>query len=124
MLFLDTHAIVWLYQKDLEQFSQGGLSSLEKESLYVSPAVMLELEYLFEIKRITEHGTTITNYLSEKIGIETDAVSFLPIAERAMKLKWTRDPFDRLITAQANFHSAGLLTKDRSILDHYSHAFW
>ena len=53
MTFLDTHAVLWLYQKKLDQFSQEGLKRLEKDALYISPMVGLELEYLEEIGRIT-----------------------------------------------------------------------
>ena len=37
---------------------------------------------------------------------------------------WTRDTFDRLIVAQAKTRDASLLTKDRTILEHYPHAVW
>lgn len=124
MVFLDTHAIVWLYNKDLDRFGSESLELLEKESLYISPAVLLELEYLFEIGRIREKGRTITEYLAERIGLETDPLSFLPISERACTMKWTRDPFDRLITAQAEFHGSVLLTKDRTIAENYPRALW
>ncbi|MCF7950382.1 MAG: hypothetical protein K9L57_01970 [Spirochaetaceae bacterium] len=38
--------------------------------------------------------------------------------------KWTRDPFDRLITAQADIQAASLLTKDGTIRTHYPKAVW
>lgn len=124
MLFLDTHVILWLYQKELERFTPQALQDLEQESLYISPAVLLELEYLFEINRITEDSNAIMGYLSERLGLDTDAVSFLPVAERARSMKWTRDPFDRMIAAQADFHNSVLLTKDKIILENYERAFW
>ena len=124
MIFLDTHAVVWLYQKELNRFSSVGLDRLEEDSLYISPAVLLELEYLYEIKRITLDGPSILQYLEDRIGLETDGISFLPVSERAVPLKWTRDPFDRLIVAQADFHGADLLTGDEKIRENYSRAFW
>ena len=124
MIFLDTHAVVWLYQKQLEKFTPEGLERLEKDVLYISPMVGLELEYLYEIERLTIGSEIILSYLQDTIGLETDVVSFLPVAERALKMKWTRDPFDRIISAQADFHSADLLTKDAIILEHYGAAIW
>lgn len=124
MVFLDTHAVVWLYNKDLDRFGSDSLDLLERENLYISPAVLLELEYLYEIGRIKENGRKITNYLKERIGLETDPLSFLPVSERACAMKWTRDPFDRLITAQADFHNSVLLTKDRTITENYPRALW
>lgn len=124
MLFLDTHCLVWLYAKELRHFSKSGLSRLEEESLFISPMASLELEYLFETARIKVPSIEITTYLADRLGLQIDPVSFLPIAERSLEMNWTRDPFDRLITAQAEFHDADLLSKDRSILEHYARAIW
>ncbi len=124
MIFLDTHAVVWLYQKELHLFSPEALLRLENEYLLISPAVMLELEYLFEIGRITINAVKIVDYLAETIGLEIDPISFLPIVEKSLALKWTRDPFDRLLTAHADFRQATLLTKDKKITANYPHAFW
>jgi PIN domain nuclease of toxin-antitoxin system len=38
--------------------------------------------------------------------------------------QWTRDPFDRLITAQAASYNQVLLTKDETIRKHYANAIW
>lgn len=124
MLFLDTHCLVWLYAKELHHFTNSGLSRLEEESLFISPMAALELEYLFETARIKVPSTEITDYLADRLELQIDPVSFLPIAERSLGMKWTRDPFDRLITSQAEFHDADLLSKDRIILEHYARAIW
>ena len=124
MLFLDTQCVVWLYARRLDQFSARACASLEVESLYYSPMVLVELDYLFEIGRITEHSETTLAYLSDRIGLQPDPASFLPIAERAAGFTWTRDPFDRIIVAQADLRNADLLTRDRSILDHFPRAVW
>ena len=39
-------------------------------------------------------------------------------------MKWTRDPFDRLITAQAAVDDSPLLTKDDTIHTYYPKAVW
>jgi len=39
-------------------------------------------------------------------------------------LSWTRDPFDRVITAQAATDGSSLITKDEIILHHYENAVW
>ena len=124
MMFLDTHAVVWLYQKELHLFSTGALLRLEEDTLLISPAVMLELEYLFEIGRITINAVEIVSYLTETIGLEIDPISFLPIVEKSLGLKWTRDPFDRLMTAHALFREADLLTKNKNITVNYPRSFW
>jgi PIN domain nuclease of toxin-antitoxin system len=41
-----------------------------------------------------------------------------------MELSWTRDPFDRTITAQALVEGQRLLTRDWIIRENCSIAFW
>jgi PIN domain nuclease of toxin-antitoxin system len=46
------------------------------------------------------------------------------ICQAATTLNWTRDPFDRLISAQALTSGTALVTKDRVIRNHLSLAWW
>lgn len=124
MLFLDTHVVVWLYEKDLEKFTKKGRTLLEEEDLVYSPMVLVELRYLYEIGRVTVSPELILRELSGKIGLEPDPLSFLPIAESAGSMSWTRDPFDRIITAHAVYRGGMLLSRDHTILENCSHAFW
>ena len=43
---------------------------------------------------------------------------------QSLEIDWTRDPFDRLIVAQAIAADGFLLTKDRTILNHSVAALW
>jgi len=49
--YLDTHAVVWLYNNELKKFPTATLEFIEKSQLLISPMVILELGYLYEIKR-------------------------------------------------------------------------
>ena len=49
---------------------------------------------------------------------------FEAVIAEANRLSWTRDPFDRIITAHASLQKAPLLTKDTTISSHYKKAFW
>ncbi len=86
--------------------------------------VELELEYLFEIERINVRSEVILNYLKERIGLEKCKNSFPNIISKAKSMKWTRDPIDRIITAQAAENNSILITKDKLIRKHYSKAVW
>jgi PIN domain nuclease of toxin-antitoxin system len=46
------------------------------------------------------------------------------VIDAAVQMKWTRDPFDRLITAQAAVYKNILLTKDETIRKNYLKALW
>jgi len=61
--YLDTHAVAALYRGDLSPFSAVALRVIdEEEDLRISPMVLLELEYLHEIKRIKVPARRIDLY--------------------------------------------------------------
>ena len=62
--------------------------------------------------------------LRKSIGLEVAEASFSEIAQAAERLSWTRDPFDRLIAAQAIVTDAPLVTADRTLLEHLPQATW
>ena len=124
-LYLDTHVLVWLYAQGIDGFSRQTVTLLESAAdLIVSPMVLLELEYLHEIDKITCPAPVIVSYLSEKTGLRVCSKPFHRVAVQALDMIWTRDPFDRLITAQAALDHSPLLTKDSIILRHYPQAVW
>jgi PIN domain nuclease of toxin-antitoxin system len=121
--YLDTHAVAALYQGDLSPFSAAALRVIDEEDdLRISPTVLLELEYLHEIKRIRVPARRIVDSLAAEIGLKMCDVSFADVARKALEERWIRDPFDRLIVAQARLHAARLVTKDRLLRSRYAHA--
>jgi PIN domain nuclease of toxin-antitoxin system len=124
MLYLDTHVVVWLYQKDESRLAGRPRALVEEHDLLISPIVLLELEYLYETKRIVETGRTIVDDLAARIQLGLCPRAFQDVARMAAGIRWTRDPFDRIITAQAALADALLLTKDGDIQSHYPHAVW
>lgn len=124
-LYLDTHVLVWLYQDGAARLSPAGVQAVDtSERLLVSPIVELELSYLHEIGRITCPAATILDTLRRDLDLETCKLAFASVVGAALAQTWTRNPFDRLIVAQAAHGQARLLTADRNILDHYAPAFW
>ncbi len=124
MIYLDTHVVVWLYQKSRNEFSSETLILIDEEELLISPMVELELEYLFEIDRINTRSQIILEYLKERIGLKICDKPFQVVIQKALSMKWTRDPFDRIITAQAAVDNSILVTKDKRIQKHYPEAVW
>lgn len=124
-LYLDTHILVWLYQDGAERLTPLGIRAIEgAEQLLVSPMVELELTYLYEISRINCSALTILESLRRDIGLETCKQPFASVVGTALKLDWTRDPFDRIIVAQAAHRESALLTADQHIRQHYSASVW
>jgi PIN domain nuclease of toxin-antitoxin system len=58
------------------------------------------------------------------IQIEMCPKPFSSVVTKALELKWTRDPFDRLITSQAAIDDSKLLTKDTIIHTYFAEAVW
>ncbi len=124
LIFLDTHVAVWLYAGQLERFSAKLRQDLNDADLRISPAVTLEAQYLHEIGRLSASGREVVEELQRSIGLAVDEAPFAQVITQALEQTWTRDPFDRLITAQAALGNHALLSKDHHIRDHYQRAYW
>ena len=90
----------------------------------ISPITRLELQFLFEIQRIAAEPDVILNDLADRIGLAVSGAGFNAVIGGALRIDWTRDPFDRVIVAEAGLSSSVLVTKDQTILTHYPHARW
>ena len=124
LIYLDTHVVVWLYAGLLEKFSPAGQTLLNEHDLLISPIVRLELTYLHEIQRVTVDADVIIAELADRVYLEVCRHSFDAVVRRAVTCTWTRDPFDRIIVAQAALGENILLTKDMTIQEHYPFAQW
>lgn len=124
MIYLDTHVVAWLYAGQVERLSEQAKELINRHEVYVSPIVRLELQYLHEIQRITAVANEIASDLSDRIGLKICDKNFHTIVGRALNLSWTRDPFDRIIVANAALHNNVLVTKDQSMLGNYQYAVW
>ena len=124
LIYLDTHVAAWLFAGKAELLPARAQARIEESDLLVSPAAVLELQYLYEIERVSEPAQAVLDALGPELGLRVCDLSFARVADAALGLGWTRDPFDRLIVAQAIARGAALLTKDRAIHDHYPQAVW
>jgi len=101
MIYLDTHVVAWLYQGDITRISVPLKTLLSENEIFISPLVILELTYLYEIKRVTIPSYQVIAHLQEKIDLQVCQQPFIKIIQEATRQIWTRDPFDRIIVAQA-----------------------
>jgi len=84
----------------------------------------LELGYLHEVGRARDSAETMVAALKHSIGLNVADMSVASLVDVAQGLVWTRDPFDRLIAAQAIAADAALVTADRTILANLPQAVW
>jgi PIN domain nuclease of toxin-antitoxin system len=117
--FLDSHIVIWLYEKRLDLLSEKARKFIEENDLLISPIVKMEIEYLFEIEKIKDDSDTIINYLEKHIDLKIENSDFLEIIKISINEKWTRDPFDRIIVAHAKSMDLSLISKDEKINKNY-----
>ncbi len=124
MIYLDTHVVAWLYQGKLNKIPQSMLYLITTSQNLISPLVVLELTYLYELKRVQEPSYQVIEVLSQEIGLKICNLPFSQVIQSAIQQTWTRDPFDRIIVSQAMVNQCPLVTKDLLIHSHYAHAIW
>lgn len=121
-LILDTNAILWLYAGSLSRFSRTILKAIRTDRLLYAPISTMELEYLYERKKIKFSPAIVLEALAHEIDLQPSTVSFSLVMEHAIRNSWTRDPFDRIIVAYAQAENAPLVTADECIQKHYEQA--
>jgi len=121
-LHLDTHIAIWLFSGEWSSRLKIKARKLEKYLLQVSPIVEMEMQFLYEIKRINYSGTRILRELIDTIGLTISPAPFCDIIRQSHLESWTRDPFDRIIVANAKLDGARLLSADRRILVNFPKA--
>lgn len=119
-LYLDTHIVIWLREKELDKLSSKAKQLIEDvDILVISPMVVLELKYLYEIEKITENPEDIILDLEKMIGLKIDKIDFFEVIQVAQNISWTRDAFDRIIVANTIAKNSKLITRDQKILDNF-----
>jgi PIN domain nuclease of toxin-antitoxin system len=123
--YLDTNTLIWLAQGSLDGISPKADRLLKQADLLFSPMVLVELEYLYEIKRIKRTARDIQSKVEHDLGVRLCDLPFSNVASAALDEKWARDPFDRLIVANAKANGfAWLISADEEIARHYQRTVW
>ena len=120
MIYLDTHVLVRLYLGQTDELGSSARRAMEEQELLVSPAAILELELLHEMGRLRPTASRVISVLGQDVGLRVCELPFRTVVDYALKEAWSRDPFDRLIVANAKANGAALITKDEKIHRHYS----
>jgi PIN domain nuclease of toxin-antitoxin system len=124
LTYLDTHVVMWLYDGLVERLSGAAKEAIESGRLIICGMVELELQFLREIGRIRPSPQEVIGALSGSIGLSRSEQVFSRVAVEACRMSWTRDPFDRLIVAEAKLAEGVLVTRDELIRDNFAGAVW
>jgi PIN domain nuclease of toxin-antitoxin system len=124
VIYLDTHVLVKLWLGSMDDLGAAARRAISEHDLLASPAAVLELEFLHEIRRLVPTAKSLVATLGGQFGLRVCDLPFNTVVEHALSEKWGRDPFDRLIVANARANSASLVTRDQKIHRHFSRAIW
>ena len=112
-LLLDTHFLIWLVlrSKRLAEFPW-----IDRYRPWgVSPVSFLEIQFLAEIGRLSVHNPEFMTAVMEDARFTVDDIPLVTVVRHALRLDWTRDPFDRLLVAHSSARRVALCTLDRRI---------
>ncbi len=118
MVLIDTHIAVFLHGGHLDKLSASACEQLELNDIVLPEMARLELQYLYEIKRIAYRPEQIVADLYADIGLYCSPSSMAAVVQAAIGIDWTRDAFDRLIAADSLCSNVPLITRDKTIIAH------
>lgn len=124
MNHLDTHVVVWLFSNKRGRIPRSVQRRIEEQPVAVSPTVELELAFLFDVGKMRSRPRDVLDDLGASLELAISDAPFTAVARAAADLTWTRDPFDRLIVAQAVVDRASLVTADETMLANLPTAVW
>jgi PIN domain nuclease of toxin-antitoxin system len=99
IVYVDTHIVTRMAAGHFKDLSQRAIELLNHGSLFYSPMVGLELNYLYERNRLLNTPEEILSHLFKEANLQVSNIPFAQIALMARQIHWTRDPFDCIITA-------------------------
>ena len=116
-LLLDTHFLVWILLRSSRLDRYSWLENYQPWG--VSPASLLEVQFLSEIGRIELKDSSFFEVLRADPRFMIDEPPFLALVRQALDFTWTRDPFDRLLAAHSSVRRVPLCTLDQTMRDHH-----
>jgi PIN domain nuclease of toxin-antitoxin system len=123
-LLLDTNVVVWLLLGDRSRVSETARTALEDEGneVIVSAATVWEIA----IKRALGKLTIDDGWARTLARLDFDALPVTAIhAEAVEHLPWHhRDPFDRLLVAQATSERLALVSADSRLAAYGAELVW
>jgi len=123
--YLDTHIVLWLAAGKVNRLSSKARGLLGRAELLLSAMAFLELEYLNELGKTKFRAGDLLKKVEYETKLRLCDLPFPTVASAALDEKWTRDPFDRLIVANAKANGfAWLISADEQMRKHYPRTAW
>jgi PIN domain nuclease of toxin-antitoxin system len=121
---LDTHLVLWWMEGEVSKISERALAALGSEGMepVVSAVTVWEVAIKRSLGKVKARAGMLT-------AIERAGVELLPVTARHADLVASlplhhRDPFDRLLVAQATAENIPLVTNDESLRRYDIEVIW
>ena len=114
VILLDTNALIWM------QHHHARAAPLARPGarLYLSPASLLEIQFLIESGRLRlKRNASVSDLAADDRWLQDDPPAAAWFNE-ALGIGWNHDPFDRLLVAHARLRRWRLATGDSPLLEH------
>jgi PIN domain nuclease of toxin-antitoxin system len=114
VILLDTNAVIWMHR------NHGRVAPLARprSRLYLSPASLLEIQFLIETGRLRlKRNASLSDLAADDRWLQDDPPAAAWFGE-ALGIGWTHDPFDRLLVAHARLRRWRLATGDATLIEH------
>jgi PIN domain nuclease of toxin-antitoxin system len=126
-LLLDTHALLWwiLDTKDLSRKARAAISSFNNE-IYVSAVTAWEIATKSRIGKLPA-AEPLAHSMTEsidKLGFRELAISINHAQRAGLLSGYHRDPFDRLLIAQAQAENLILISNEKIFDDYHVQRLW
>jgi|SRR5580658_983089 len=115
---------MWLAERRWKLLSLPAKRLIDREQLQISPMVCMELETLHERGKLKSDPNRLLAVLERDHSVTRSLTTFDQVIVAARSFAWTRDPFDRLIVANAMADGVRLVTADELILERFPGAVW
>jgi len=125
-LLVDTHAFLWFVSGD-RQLSAAARRAMEESGneWWLSAASVWEMSIKASLGRLTLPAT-VSDYISEKVqhGLKVLSIDWPHAAAVEHLPLHHRDPFDRLMVAQALADGLAVVTRDEVFADYGVEVVW
>ncbi len=121
---LDSHALLWfLENEDLLSPRVAQIVASERNRIFVSPVSVYELRYKAARGKLKPLPKELPDIIT-RVGFEELPINFAAAEIAAQISLEHRDPWDRLLAAQAIENGSSLISSDRQMSKHGLRTIW
>jgi PIN domain nuclease of toxin-antitoxin system len=117
-ILLDTHFLIWIVLRSRRARKFAWLGKYLPWG--VSPVSLLEIQFLSEARKLEVRNPEFVDALLQDSRFVIDEAPLLPLVRHSLSVTWTRDPFDRLLSAHSSLRRVPLCTLDSNIQSNHS----